>query len=198
MNDFPDGWWRGAVRRASPNVDARAPGSVVDLLVIHAISLPPGEFGGPFIDALFQNTLLEGSHPGLEGLAGVRVSAHFLVRRTGETLQYADVRARAWHAGISAFAGEDGCNHRSLGIELEGTDSSGFSRAQYEALVPLCCALMEAFPALSLGRIVGHAEIAPGRKTDPGPHFDWIRFRAALIGALMRGTQPWRVVTGWQ
>ena len=187
MKDFPDGWWRGAVRRASPNFDARARGSTVDLLVVHAISLPPAEFGGPFVDRLFLNTLQEADHPGLEGLDGLRVSAHFFIRRTGETLQYVDVRARAWHAGISAFGGEEACNHRALGIELEGTDNHGFSDAQYEGLVGLSHALMTAFPALSVGRIVGHCDIAPGRKTDPGPHFDWVRYRAALIGAWTRG-----------
>lgn len=192
MKDFPDGWWRAAVRRASPNCDARAPDAAVDLLVIHAISLPPGEFGGPFVDGLFLGTLQEGHHPGLRGLGELRVSAHFFIRRTGETLQYVDVRARAWHAGVSAFGGEEGCNHRSLGLELEGADSDGFSGAQYEALVRLSSALMDVFPALSMGRIVGHSDIAPGRKTDPGPHFDWIRFRAALIGARATGTRIWR------
>jgi len=190
MKDFPDGWWTEAVRRASPHFDARAPGSAVDLLVIHAISLPPLEFGGPFVDRLFLGTLREESHPELQGLGELRVSAHFFIRRTGETLQYVDVGARAWHAGISTFGGDEGCNHRSLGLELEGADNHGFSGAQYDALVHLSCALMDAFPALSVGRIVGHADIAAGRKTDPGPHFDWIRFRAALIAALTRDTEP--------
>ena len=185
MNDFPEGWWRAAVRRDSPNFDARAPGSAVDLLVVHAISLPAGEFGGSYVDQLFQNTLQEASHPGLRGLGDLRVSAHFLVRRTGEVVQYVNVGARAWHAGVSVYAGEEGCNHRSLGVELEGADDSCFADAQYSALVRLSRALMENFPALSLGRIVGHSDIAPGRKTDPGPHFDWIRYRAALIEALM-------------
>lgn len=184
MNAFAGGWWRSARRRPSPNFDQRPPATVVDLLVIHAISLPPQEFGGPYIDALFMNQLQPADHPTFAALAGSRVSAHFLIERGGHVLQFVPVTARAWHAGLSSFGGISACNDRSIGIELEGADTCRFAPVQYMGLTTLCAALCGAYPHLSLARVVGHADIAPGRKTDPGPHFDWVGFRAGLRGAL--------------
>jgi AmpD protein len=184
MNEFTAGWWRLARRRPSPNFDQWPSDACIDMLVIHAISLPPQEFGGPFIDALFLNRLPLSAHPTLAALEGLHVSAHFLIERGGQIVQYVPVTARAWHAGVSSFGGRAACNNRALGIELEGADTCAFAPAQYSALTTLSAALCLAYPALSLARIVGHADIAPGRKTDPGPHFDWVRFRAELRGAL--------------
>ncbi|MGD9600356.1 MAG: 1,6-anhydro-N-acetylmuramyl-L-alanine amidase AmpD [Gammaproteobacteria bacterium] len=188
MNEFPDGWWLIATRRPSPHQDARPADAIIDMLVIHAISLPPQEFGGGFVDALFMGTLDPAAHPALGTLAGVRVSAHFLIDRGGNVVQFVPLSARAWHAGVSSFGGVPACNDRALGIELEGADTCPFTAAQYDRLAALCAALFGALPALRLSRVIGHADIAPGRKTDPGPCFDWVRFRAALA-ARLRGAQ---------
>jgi len=150
------------------------------MIVVHAISLPPGEFGGDCVDALFMNSLDPSHHPAFAGLDELRVSAHFLIDRAGALTQYVPVEARAWHAGISSFGGVTACNHRSIGIELEGTDDVPFTEAQYHSLEALCAALMLEYPDITLARIVGHVDIAPGRKTDPGPCFDWIRLRAGV------------------
>ncbi|SOE52085.1 N-acetylmuramoyl-L-alanine amidase AmpD [plant metagenome] len=179
MNLDRHGWLRPApgVRHCpSPNVDARPEGAEVSLLVIHNISLPPGEFGGPHVEGLFTNTLDHGAHPWLERLRGLRVSAHFFVRRDGEVVQFAATEARAWHAGVSRFAGRERCNDFSLGIELEGTDVLPYTDAQYDALESLAAALRARYP---LVHAMGHEHIAPGRKTDPGPAFDWVRFGQA-------------------
>lgn len=159
----------------SPHHDARPAWATVDLVVIHGISLPPGEFGGPWIDQLFQDRLDPAAHPFFTGLAGLTVSAHFLIRRDGELVQYVPLHRRAWHAGISSFQGRADCNSWALGIELEGTDGVPYEDAQYGTLVALLAAVRAAFPAITPERIVGHAEIAPGRKTDPGEAFDWAR-----------------------
>ncbi len=172
------GWLPGLVHVPSPNFDARPPGTVVDLLVIHAISLPAGRYGGPWIRDLFLNRLDHSADPGFEGLKGLRVSAHFLIRRDAETLQFVSIDERAWHAGVSRFGGRTGCNDFSIGIELEGCDEDVFTDAQYAALTALTRRLRRACPAITLERIVGHADIAPGRKTDPGPYFEWGRYRA--------------------
>lgn len=159
----------------SPNHDARPAWAAVDLVVIHAISLPAGQFGGPWIDDLFQNRLNPAADPFFAGLVGLRVSAHFLVRRDGELVQYVPLHRRAWHAGISSFEGRAECNSWSVGIELEGTDTVSYEHPQYDTLNRLLAALRGAYPAITPQRIVGHAEIAPGRKTDPGEAFDWAR-----------------------
>jgi AmpD protein len=164
----------------SPNFNARPLGTAIDLLVIHGISLPPNEFGGPYIDQLFANCLDCNAHAYFEGLRELRVSAHLLIRRDGELVQYVPLTERAWHAGVSSFCGRQACNDFSIGIELEGSDDCPYTEAQYQRLLPLCRAIMTAYPAITPERIVGHCDIAPGRKTDPGPLFDWGRLRAAL------------------
>jgi AmpD protein len=171
------GWCNGALQTPSPNFDARPEAAEIDLLVIHNISLPPGQFGGPFIDNLFANRLDYEADPYFEQLRPLRVSSHFLIRRDGEVVQYVSANERAWHAGLSAFCGRERCNDFSIGIELEGTDFVPFADAQYAALVSLTNALLERYP---LRNIAGHEHIAPGRKTDPGPLFDWARYRDAL------------------
>lgn len=167
------GWFRGAERRPSPNRDPRPAGTPIDLLVIHNISLPPGEFGGPWIDDLFLARLDPQAHPYFRGIAGAPVSAHLLIRRDGRCTQYVPFGERAWHAGVSCYAGRERCNDFSIGIELEGTDDRPFEPAQYQALAEVTRALMAAYPGIRPGRIAGHSDIAPGRKTDPGPCFDW-------------------------
>jgi len=169
--------------RRSPNADARPAGCAVDLLVVHAISLPPGEFGGPWVDALFLNRLPAARHPYFAEVHALRVSAHLFVRRDGRAVQYVPLTQRAWHAGESAFAGRTRCNDFSIGIELEGLPGEPFDTAQYASLGRLAAAITAAFPAIDDERIVGHSDIAPGRKDDPGDAFDWERFRAALGAA---------------
>ncbi|MCB1824884.1 MAG: 1,6-anhydro-N-acetylmuramyl-L-alanine amidase AmpD [Candidatus Competibacteraceae bacterium] len=164
----------------SPNRDDRPAGSVIDLIVIHGISLPPGEFGGPWIDALFANTLDPGAHPYFRTLAGLRVSTHLLIRRDGEIVQYVPFQHRAWHAGESAYRNRRRCNDFSIGIELEGADHLPYDARQYPILAALIVALRAAYPAITPERLAGHADIAPGRKTDPGPAFDWTRLRRLL------------------
>jgi len=165
-----DGILDSARQIASPNRDARPADSAVELIVIHNISLPPGEFGGPGIVELFTNRLDPNAHPYYRGIAGNRVSAHFLIRRGGEVIQFVPCVMRAWHAGESNWRGCSRCNDFSVGIELEGTDDLPFEDIQYERLAALVRALREKYP---IADIVGHSDIAPGRKTDPGPFFDW-------------------------
>ncbi|MGD2082604.1 MAG: 1,6-anhydro-N-acetylmuramyl-L-alanine amidase AmpD [Chromatiales bacterium] len=167
----------------SPNQDERPPECPVDLLVIHAISLPPGEYGGHWIDALFQNRLDPDGHPYFREIAGLRVSAHLLIRRDGELVQYVPLDRRAWHAGPSSFEGREACNDFSIGIELEGTDEGTFTDAQYRTLVAATREIMARFPRVTPERIAGHSDIAPGRKRDPGPGFDWARYRRLLAEA---------------
>ena len=155
----------------------------MDLLVIHGIGLPPGEFGGPWIDALFRNRLDPLAHPYFRKVAHQRVSSHLLIRRDGELIQYVGLDKRAWHAGRSSFAGREACNDFAIGIELEGADQIPYQEAQYLVLAQATKEIRARFPAIGLGRIVGHSDIAPGRKTDPGPAFDWVCFRR-LIGAV--------------
>ena len=164
----------------SPNHDERPAGVAVDLIVIHGISLPPGEFGGPWIDALFTNTLNPAAHPYFQDLIGLQVSAHVLIRRDGEMVQYVSFQHRAWHAGASVYAGRSRCNDFSVGIELEGVDHRPYDHRQYAPLARLIRALRVAYPAITADRLTGHADIAPGRKTDPGPAFDWARLRRLL------------------
>jgi N-acetyl-anhydromuramoyl-L-alanine amidase len=162
---------------ASPNCDERPAGCAVQLIVIHAISLPPGKFGGPGIEALFTNRLDTGSHPYYATLGELRVSAHFLIRRDGGLVQFVPCTKRAWHAGVSSWKGRPRCNDYSIGIEMEGTDRTPFADAQYETLALVTRALRARYP---IEDMVGHGDVAPGRKTDPGPHFDWARYRALL------------------
>jgi AmpD protein len=164
---------QGARQVASPNCDDWPAGAGPELIVVHGISLPPGEFGGPWIDALFTNQLDPAEHPSFAEIAGLRVSAHFLVRRDGELVQYVPVTRRAWHAGESHHCGRERCNDFAIGIELEGTDTVPYTAAQYAALARLIAALRRWAPALARAPVVGHSDIAPGRKTDPGTAFDW-------------------------
>lgn len=172
------GWCRELRRSACTNFDARPEGATIDLLVIHNISLPPGEFGGDEIEDLFCNRLDCDAHPYFDQLRGLRVSAHFLIRRDGSAVQFVSTTERAWHAGMSIFNGRERCNDFSIGIELEGTDSDHFCDAQYRTLAALTDALMRRHP---ISNVLGHEHIAPGRKTDPGPHFDWKRFQNDLM-----------------
>lgn len=176
-----DGWLPQAVRRSSPNYDARPSGCRPELLVVHGISLPPGEFGGPWIDKLFMNTLDWDVHPYFDRIRGARVSAHALIRRDGGLLQYVSFDNRAWHAGESNYCGRTGCNDFSIGVELEGADEIPYTSVQYARLVALARALMQAYPDITAERITGHSDISPGRKTDPGPAFDWAHMRNLLI-----------------
>ena len=175
-----NGWLRGARRVDSPNFDERPGGEAPSLIVIHAISLPPDQFGGDGIERLFTNTLDPEAHPYYREIHALRVSAHFLVRRDGEVLQFVSCCQRAWHAGVSSWDGRERCNDFSIGIELEGCDSLPFEPAQYDVLAPLVRALRGAYP---LADMVGHSDIAPGRKTDPGPFFDWERCRSLVSAA---------------
>ncbi len=174
------GWLPGMRRIESPNHDARPPGAAVELVVIHAISLPPGEFGGGYIEQLFTNCLDAGAHPYFAGIATLRVSAHFLIDRGGRPTQFVALDQRAWHAGESCWQGRHACNDFSIGIELEGCDELPFTDAQYAALDDLLDALMARYPRLGRDCLAGHSDIAPGRKTDPGPCFDWARAGRAL------------------
>jgi AmpD protein len=164
----------------SPHCDARPAGVVTDLVVLHGISLPPGEFGGPWIERLFTGRLPRDVHPYFATIEGMRVSAHLLVRRDGELVQFVPFTLRAWHAGASQFEGRTACNDFSIGIEFEGSDDLPYAPAQYDAGAQVLRALFEAYPALARSRLVGHSDIAPGRKTDPGPSFDWATLRAGL------------------
>ncbi len=175
-----NGWLQGVRRIASPNRDARPENTGIDLLVLHGISLPPGEFGAPHIEALFTNTLDPNAHPYFRDICALRVSAHVLIRRDGALIQFVPFHERAWHAGESCFAGRACCNDFSIGIELEGSDELPYENAQYQALAGLIRALMRHYPGITPARIVGHSDIAPERKTDPGAHFDWPRLRAML------------------
>ncbi len=177
-----DGWLTPARRLPSSNCDERPEDGAIDLIVIHGISLPPGEFGGPWIDALFTNCLNSDAHPYFREIAGLQVSAHVLIHRDGEAVQYVPFQRRAWHAGQSCYEGRERCNDFSIGIELEGCDDRPYEAAQYRALADICQALFAAYPALTPQRIVGHCDIAPGRKTDPGPCFDWTHLHSLISG----------------
>lgn len=169
-----EGWCREVARAPCTNFDVRPQDAVISLLVIHNISLPPGQFGGDHIEALFANKLDYVADPYFEQLRDLKVSAHFLVRRTGRALQFVATTERAWHAGISQFGGRERCNDFSIGIELEGSDDQTFTDAQYQTLANLTFALSSRHP---LAHVAGHEHIAPGRKTDPGPFFDWPRYQ---------------------
>ncbi|HWW19686.1 MAG TPA: 1,6-anhydro-N-acetylmuramyl-L-alanine amidase AmpD [Steroidobacteraceae bacterium] len=165
----------------SPHFDERPAGVTPTLIVVHGISLPEGEFGGPWIDRLFTGNLLPDAHPSFASVAPLRVSAHAVIRRDGAVTQYVAFAARAWHAGKSVYQGREACNDFSIGIELEGADHIPYAEPQYLSLSRLIGALCEAYPSLSQSRVVGHSDIAPGRKTDPGPAFDWPRLKNLLV-----------------
>ena len=171
-----DGWLDGVRRVPSPNCDDRPEGEAVSLIVIHAISLPPSQFGGGDIERLFTNTLDPGAHPYFAGICALRVSAHFLIRRDGEVIQFVSCDRRAWHAGVSRWQGRERCNDFSIGIELEGCDELPFEDVQYARLVGLIGRICAHYPVVALA---GHADIAPARKTDPGPCFAWRRLAVA-------------------
>lgn len=175
MDIDAEGWVDQARRLPSPNCDERPRSTEVELLVIHNISLPPGRFGGDGVVELFTNRLDPAAHPYFAGLQGLRVSAHFFIRRDGELIQFVSCAQRAWHAGASRWEGREHCNDFSIGVELEGTDSQPYTEAQYRRLGELIRTLRRRYP---LRAMVGHADIAPGRKTDPGEGFDWTRARA--------------------
>jgi AmpD protein len=179
------GWLQGCKHVLSPNCAPRPPEASVRLLVIHNISLPPGEFGGPHIEALFTNTLDSQAHEYFAEIAHLNVSAHFLIRRDGEVIQFVATTENAWHAGVSSWRGFSQCNDFSIGIELEGTDTHVYSEVQYVALEALVKACRQAHPDVEPTAIVGHSDVAPGRKTDPGPGFDWHRLSEDLgVGEL--------------
>lgn len=169
------GWWSGASRCTSPNFGPRPAGAAVDLVVLHSISLPPGVYGGDAVRQLFTNRLDGDAHPSFTVLRGLQVSAHFVVRRDGAAVQFVSADHRAWHAGVSQWRGRDNCNDFSIGIELEGLEGDAFEPAQYRALTALLQALSRRYP---LRAIAGHEHVAPGRKQDPGPGFDWGRLAA--------------------
>ena len=173
------GWFEMARRIDSPNFDERPDGVRASLIVVHAISLPPSQFGSDDVERLFTNALDSKRHPYFEQISDLRVSAHFFIRRNGELIQFVSCSKRAWHAGLSCWEGEPRCNDFSLGIELEGCDEYPFEDTQYVRLIELLRMLCTSYPIRS---IVGHCDIAPGRKTDPGPFFDWQRL--ASLGAL--------------
>jgi N-acetyl-anhydromuramoyl-L-alanine amidase len=176
----PDGVVSGIRYVPSPNCDDRQPGEAVTLLVVHSISLPPGEYGGDSIERFFTNRLDAGAHPYFEGIRDLKVSAHFLVRRDGEVAQFVPTGRRAWHAGASAWRGRQKCNDFSIGVEMEGADDATFEPAQYDRLSHLIRVLRSRLP---ISAIAAHSDIAPGRKTDPGPHFDWTRSLRLLAAA---------------
>jgi AmpD protein len=167
-----DGVVSGACQIASPNCDERPPGCLAELIVIHNISLPPGEFDGDGVIELFTNRLNPAEHPYYREIHHLKVSAHFFIRRSGELIQFVPCGKRAWHAGVSQWQGRERCNDFSIGIELEGDDETPFEEAQYVTLNGLLAALKEIYPVMA---VTGHSDIAPGRKTDPGPCFDWSR-----------------------
>jgi len=182
--DLETGLMRGAVQVPSPNCDARPPGVDAELIVVHGISLPPGEFGGPWIERLFTNSLPLDMHPYFADIGGLKVSSHLLVARDGSLTQFVRFTDRAWHAGESSYGGRVACNDFSIGVELEGVDTTPYEAAQYDTLGEVVAALCDAYPRLSPDRIVGHSDIAPGRKTDPGPAFDWERAHRRVAAAL--------------
>jgi AmpD protein len=175
--DVTTGLMVGVKQVLSPFFDARPAGVAADLIVLHGISLPPGEFGGPWIARLFTGNLAASAHPSFVERAALRVSAHLLLRRDGALVQFVSFNERAWHAGRSSWQGRDACNDYSIGIECEGTDDVPYEAAQYATLNTLLPMLLAAYPAITTDRIVGHSDVAPGRKTDPGSSFDWSRVR---------------------
>lgn len=178
---WDQGWYRFAARLPSPNFGPRPCDAKIDLIVLHSISLPPGQYGGPEVAALFTNQLNWNAHPYFKTIEGLTVSAHFFIRRNGDLHQFVSTFDRAWHAGTSRYRGRENCNDDSIGIELEGLEGDRFDARQYDTLQALCAVLLAAFP---IAQIAGHEHIAPGRKTDPGSGFDWLTLQQSLgLGA---------------
>lgn len=188
--DLQTGLLDAARQCPSPNRDARPAAADIELIVVHGISLPPGQYGGSAIDRLFTNALDPAEHPYFAQIAGLRVSAHLLIRRDGEVVQYVPFHERAWHAGASQWCGRDACNDFAIGIELEGTDDTPYTEAQYRMLAQVVGALSSAYPAITPTRLAGHCDVAPGRKTDPGPAFDWDRLAGLLPTAAVPPGEP--------
>jgi AmpD protein len=178
--DVSSGLLENARQVQSPNCDPRPDGVSPDLIIVHGISLPPGQFGGSWIEQLFTNQLDWNAHPYFKQIEGMRVSSHVLIRRDGQVVQFVPFHQRAWHAGVSQYQGRERCNDFSIGIELEGTDDTAYEAEQYRELARLIIALCQTYSNLSFDRLVGHSDVAPGRKTDPGECFDWPRLRAML------------------
>lgn len=176
LKDIEQGWLKDCRQIPSPHFDERPDPEDISLLVIHYISLPPEQFGGGYIDDFFQGKLDPTQHPYFEEIHQIRVSAHCLIDRQGVITQYVNFNDRAWHAGLSSFEGHEKCNDFSIGIELEGSNEQPFTDAQYQALQTLTDCIMKAYPKITRDRIVGHADISPGRKIDPGQYFDWSRY----------------------
>ena len=174
---WQQGWYRHARRLDSPNFGQRPQAAHIDLIVIHSISLPPGQYGSAKVQELFTNTLDWQAHPYFESIRGLQVSAHFFIERTGALWQFVSCEHRAWHAGVSSYRGRSNCNDDSIGIELEGLEGYAFEPGQYESLRSLCAALLQAYP---IAHLAGHEHVAPGRKQDPGEGFDWLQLRNAL------------------
>jgi AmpD protein len=181
-----EGWLQQARRVPSPNFEPRPSGCRPELLVIHNISLPPGCYGGNHIEHFFTNCLDWDEHPYFEEIRDIEVSAHLLIQRDGQLLQFVSFCGRAWHAGQSCYQGRDNCNDFSIGIELEGTDDDPYTAAQYSILSAVSAVLIAHYPGMEAHNIVGHSDIAPGRKTDPGPVFDWLRYRRQLAVQQLR------------
>lgn len=173
-------WLIGAKKVSSPNFDERSDPRDISLLVIHNISLPPEQFGGGFVEQFFCNQLDKNAHPYFESICDLKVSSHLLIDREGEVIQFVPFDKRAWHAGVSSFDGREKCNDYSIGIELEGADTMAYTEQQYAKLIEVTTQLMQTYPAITQQRITGHSNIAPGRKTDPGPAFDWSHFFEGL------------------
>ncbi|CAA0082932.1 1,6-anhydro-N-acetylmuramyl-L-alanine amidase AmpD [Zhongshania aliphaticivorans] len=176
----PTGWLAGAKRCPSPNYNQRPSGDDISLLLIHNISLPAAEFGGPYVHQLFTNCIDCDAHASFQDLRGLTVSAHLFINRKGIIHQFVSFNDRAWHAGVSQFEGRDNCNDYSIGIELEGADDINYTDAQYRELITVTKSLQSYYPAITTNRIVGHSDVAPGRKTDPGIAFDWRYYKTAL------------------
>ncbi len=176
-SDWDGGWLRNAIRLPSPNFGARPPNACIDLVVVHSISLPPGQYGGLGVQDLFTNRLDWEAHPYYQQIRGLEVSSHFYIQRHGKVWQFVSCDDRAWHAGRSHYRGRDNCNDDSIGIELEGLEGDTFEPLQYQALAGLCQALAQRYP---IAHVAGHEHVAPGRKQDPGPGFDWQRLQSLL------------------
>lgn len=178
--DISEGWLQGAEHQKSPHFSLREPNQEISLLVVHNISLPPGQFGNNYITDLFLGKLSADAHPYFQDIHQLKVSAHCLIKRDGHIIQYVSFNDKAWHAGVSSFEGRDKCNDFSIGIELEGTDTQAYTSAQYQQLVVVTQKLQATYPLIRHNHIVGHNDIAPGRKTDPGEAFDWQYFMSKL------------------
>ena len=178
--DVATGILNGAIQKSSPNYNDRPDAGDISLLVIHNISLPPGEFGSTWIEDFFLNNLDHSAHPYFETISELQVSSHLLIKRDGQCVQFVPFNKRAWHAGVSCFNGRENCNDYSIGIELEGTDSMPYTNDQYQALAKITNVILAAYPKLTMETLAGHNQIAPGRKTDPGDSFDWAHYRSTL------------------